>query len=236
MPPIPVPLSVNPATAMSQSSAPPPRDLVVLHFPSPASLASTSYCPTLAQQASVSAHLVIRIHTRSNFLASPEAYSAARRLEHTEPSLDTDNGETQGWGMLQHVLMQLYATTTRVFLDRDEPLTRVDVLVDDMLPASSAQDETAEVGWASVTHVTVEQDNSALMPTSPGPSSSVKVAALGGTFDHLHAGHKILLTLSAWITTERLIVGITGELILPAYYGPTARFAKFENPGYVSCR
>lgn len=37
------------------------------------------------------------------------------------------------------------------------------------------------------------------------------VAALGGTFDHLHAGHKILLSMGAWIASEKLIVGITGQ-------------------------
>ncbi|PWN28509.1 WD40 repeat-like protein [Jaminaea rosea] len=38
--------------------------------------------------------------------------------------------------------------------------------------------------------------------------------ALGGTFDHLHCGHKILLSLSALIATELLIVGITGDSML----------------------
>lgn len=37
--------------------------------------------------------------------------------------------------------------------------------------------------------------------------------AVGGTFDHLHAGHKILLTMTAWITGKRLICGVTGKLI-----------------------
>lgn len=36
------------------------------------------------------------------------------------------------------------------------------------------------------------------------------VTATGGTFDHLHAGHKILLSMAAWITGQKLIVGITG--------------------------
>lgn len=40
------------------------------------------------------------------------------------------------------------------------------------------------------------------------------VVALGGTFDHLHAGHKILLTLAAWLTRDKLIVGITGPQLL----------------------
>lgn len=37
------------------------------------------------------------------------------------------------------------------------------------------------------------------------------VVALGGTFDHLHAGHKILLTMAAWISSWKVIVGITGD-------------------------
>lgn len=40
------------------------------------------------------------------------------------------------------------------------------------------------------------------------------VSAMGGTFDHLHAGHKILLSMAAWITSEKLIIGMTGRLFL----------------------
>jgi bifunctional ADP-heptose synthase (sugar kinase/adenylyltransferase) len=35
--------------------------------------------------------------------------------------------------------------------------------------------------------------------------------AVGGTFDHLHAGHKVLLTIAAWITDDRIFCGVTGE-------------------------
>lgn len=43
-------------------------------------------------------------------------------------------------------------------------------------------------------------------------SSFYPVVALGGTFDHLHAGHKILLSMAAWIASEKLIIGVTGVL------------------------
>lgn len=36
-------------------------------------------------------------------------------------------------------------------------------------------------------------------------------SAVGGTFDHLHGGHKILLTIAAWLTRTRLTVGVMGE-------------------------
>jgi hypothetical protein len=50
---------------------------------------------------------------------------------------------------------------------------------------------------------------------TPSPTASnlppfYPVTALGGTFDHLHAGHKILLSMAAYITSQKLIVGITG--------------------------
>lgn len=35
-------------------------------------------------------------------------------------------------------------------------------------------------------------------------------AAVGGTFDHLHAGHKILLTMTAILSAKSMVVGVTG--------------------------
>lgn len=40
------------------------------------------------------------------------------------------------------------------------------------------------------------------------------VVAVGGTFDHLHDGHKLLLTLAGYLARESLIVGITGPELL----------------------
>ncbi|OUM69638.1 hypothetical protein PIROE2DRAFT_29530, partial [Piromyces sp. E2] len=38
--------------------------------------------------------------------------------------------------------------------------------------------------------------------------------ALGGTFDHLHNGHKILLSISAWLATKKIICGISDDELL----------------------
>lgn len=44
--------------------------------------------------------------------------------------------------------------------------------------------------------------------------SSQNVVALGGTFDHLHDGHKILLSMAIFLAKEKLIIGITGSKLL----------------------
>lgn len=51
--------------------------------------------------------------------------------------------------------------------------------------------------------------------------------ALGGTFDKLHNGHKKLLTLAASCTTQSLVIGITGDVMLKAKSN-AAQIASFE--------
>lgn len=60
-------------------------------------------------------------------------------------------------------------------------------------------------------------------PHHPQTSSSHNIVIVGGTFDHIHAGHKLLLTALALIlqpasgtstTPRRLIVGLTGDELL----------------------
>ena len=41
---------------------------------------------------------------------------------------------------------------------------------------------------------------------------------VGGTFDHIHAGHKILLTMTALLASKTIYVGVTGKYIY-AYEG-----------------
>ncbi|KAL0574333.1 hypothetical protein V5O48_007615 [Marasmius crinis-equi] len=48
----------------------------------------------------------------------------------------------------------------------------------------------------------------------PTSTSTFTVTALGGTFDHLHSGHKILLSMSAFVTSRRIIVGVTHPSLL----------------------
>ncbi|BEI84232.1 hypothetical protein CcaverHIS002_0408360 [Cutaneotrichosporon cavernicola] len=54
---------------------------------------------------------------------------------------------------------------------------------------------------------------------NPGTISTVSepgypVAAMGGTFDHLHAAHKLLLHMALFATEQRLIVGVMADRLL----------------------
>ena len=56
------------------------------------------------------------------------------------------------------------------------------------------------------------QDN---LPTD----NSIKIQGfdqicLGGTFDHMHSGHNLLLTHSALLTKSRMLIGVTSDLLL----------------------
>lgn len=44
--------------------------------------------------------------------------------------------------------------------------------------------------------------------------SSFHHVVLGGTFDHLHAGHKVLLSLALYVCAGHLVVAVTGESML----------------------
>ena len=53
--------------------------------------------------------------------------------------------------------------------------------------------------------------SSELQPASLQQHSDV---VLGGTFDHLHIGHKILLTVAALVSTRSLVIGLTVDAML----------------------
>lgn len=57
-------------------------------------------------------------------------------------------------------------------------------------------------------------DHARSPPPYPDAPSQYPVVVVGGTFDHLHAGHKILLSMAAWIASKKIIVGVTGVFFL----------------------
>ncbi|TAQ91138.1 hypothetical protein B7494_g498 [Chlorociboria aeruginascens] len=85
------------------------------------------------------------------------------------------------------------------------------------IPPVQARNQTVS-GGVSMVRKSVKS-----IETRPPPSVAHTVVAVGGTFDHLHAGHKLLLTATALLlqpvnkvspTQRRLIIGITGDELL----------------------
>lgn len=64
------------------------------------------------------------------------------------------------------------------------------------------------------------QCSSDVLPRRPSPQlaghqfGQYKRVAIGGTFDHLHVGHKLMLSVAAMLTNSSLICGLTGDPML----------------------
>ncbi|KAG0047980.1 hypothetical protein BGZ83_007069 [Gryganskiella cystojenkinii] len=71
----------------------------------------------------------------------------------------------------------------------------------DLTPGTEVHSHLVEALDSSVAHSKVQQ-------------GEFKDVVLGGTFDHLHAGHKILLSMTAWIASRRVVCGVTDDSML----------------------
>lgn len=94
-----------------------------------------------------------------------------------------------------------------------EYLSRYSKIVKSTLPPLLAEPHIVSGGVSLISAQSLHQ--AALAPAAH------HIVAVGGTFDHLHAGHKLLLTATALAlygssetSSRRLIVGITGDELL----------------------
>ncbi|PCH37862.1 Nucleotidylyl transferase [Wolfiporia cocos MD-104 SS10] len=139
---------------------------------------------------------------------------------------------------VQRLLTSVYVQATKVAQDMGRVLMDIDVLLQGTQEPHSAElvqdaervyhvtsDSSATLAPASVldrsdiVHLRADivshgPSHSHTPPARTEQTRRFPVAALGGTFDHLHAGHKILLSMGAWIASEKLIVGITDDALL----------------------
>ncbi|KAI0672950.1 Nucleotidylyl transferase [Trametes maxima] len=146
---------------------------------------------------------------------------------------------TAHWDGVQRLLTFVYVQATKVAQDLGNILLDIDVLLrgtadafpeelvhqadrifsvvpqDTALPPLPAAFETRQDNI-----IALEPDEHPphapprIPPIDPSVPPLYPVVALGGTFDHLHAGHKILLSMGAWIARDKLIVGITDDVLL----------------------
>ncbi|GAA5904825.1 hypothetical protein JCM6882_003215 [Rhodosporidiobolus microsporus] len=220
---------------MDSHSAPPYPPLVLTlafpslaHFLSPSSLSSPSLLAALSSAAARSDNLtvLVRTPTPTPWGAPPAASgsssssSSAPHPPHTTPlSLFLP---------LERALAALYSPCTAAFLKRGNVLASVDVVVEAVrevpfcVPAgvgSERWEYAADGGEAVSLSAAEEGGGEEERPEGQGARAEgdggiYDVVALGGTFDHLHAGHKILLSMACSIAARKVIVGVSDDTLL----------------------
>ncbi|KAJ2151042.1 hypothetical protein IWW43_003216 [Coemansia sp. RSA 1935] len=146
-----------------------------------------------------------------------------------------------GWTQMQRRISELYAVAAGQALKKEWSLI-VDVIPldfcayspDDMEPymhrptgAISKDIPAVPEWWPQEMRASISQygsgsraaraETSTNQPQStrtPTPWTSYPHVAVGGTFDHLHIGHKILLTATALAATKRVVCGISADALL----------------------
>jgi pantetheine-phosphate adenylyltransferase len=95
-------------------------------------------------------------------------------------------------------------------------LAKVDVVLDQLRTISICPPSSAKsVKWVySSDHPADLEQFKIAASGEEKERGSYEVVALGGTFDHLHAGHKILLTMACSIATRKIIVGVSDDELL----------------------
>ncbi|PWZ01871.1 WD40 repeat-like protein [Testicularia cyperi] len=109
----------------------------------------------------------------------------------------------------QRVLQTLLPGATQVAVDASDATAReaLQSSLDSQGSAISPIQLSSDIPYDQNPPTTVGQDDAKGI-------KMYRVVALGGTFDHLHVGHKILLSMASLIATERIIVGVTDDAML----------------------
>ncbi|GAA5824015.1 hypothetical protein JCM11251_003380 [Rhodosporidiobolus azoricus] len=205
--------------------------------PLPSSLVST-----VSSAASRSDTLTVLIRTRTHSptldpWSPPDPHShSSSSSSATPPSAPHPSAPLSSpvslWLNLERALAQLYSTATSTFLRRGNVLARVDVVVEPIRQVPFCVPNGTEVerwDWDTDGGDTVDVDGKGKgvqkdeeqerlpRPAQEGTEARppiYDVVALGGTFDHLHAGHKILLSMACSIASRKVIVGVSDDTLL----------------------
>ncbi|KAF9021186.1 Nucleotidylyl transferase [Hymenopellis radicata] len=145
------------------------------------------------------------------------------------------NDRGSRWDDVHDLLSFVYVQATKVAQDLGKILLNVDVVLRGMHASVPEIEDGVDkvfrvrgdaiaaelpLSLATVRQTYVQRDEDVAVGIEPSsPTEGTKptlypVVALGGTFDHLHAGHKILLSMALWITGQKIIVGVTDDALL----------------------
>jgi len=83
----------------------------------------------------------------------------------------------------------------------------------ELSPLKYIYDSTVD-NYSNVDVVEEKYQQTCFIETNDNNNDYYPTIALGGTFDHLHNGHKILLTISAWLATKKVICGVSDDELL----------------------
>ncbi|KAF8969624.1 hypothetical protein BDZ97DRAFT_1902409 [Flammula alnicola] len=115
---------------------------------------------------------------------------------------------TKMWDAVQRILTFTYVQATKIAQEMNKVLMDIDVLLKGM-------NEDLEEEIAKGVDICFRVDGGTSLSDSPNSTAAcIPRHCTWGTFDHLHAGHKILLSMGAYITSRKLIVGITDDALL----------------------
>ncbi|KAI8148273.1 hypothetical protein BJV82DRAFT_642465 [Fennellomyces sp. T-0311] len=137
------------------------------------------------------------------------------------------------WHDLQSVLCSLYVTQSNVAYAANAPLFNCTVVIDEwcnysvglepeLTLAFVAEKDVSQVDtWNQqrseklrVHTLALEQQQQETEATASDEGQVFDRVAVGGTFDHIHAGHKILLTMTALLASKSIVVGVTDDSML----------------------
>lgn len=145
------------------------------------------------------------------------AKASAVTTDHLEVIVDTSISDLN---LLQEILASTYQTA-HIAGFRGECFVAFSSLadLDKLLPGAWHFDESQEISVKNETREEIEKlCKLSIERTQSTPASLLKIkesarACIGGTFDHIHGGHKIFLSVGA-LVTRILLVGITQDFML----------------------
>lgn len=151
-----------------------------------------------------------------------------------QPNLDKESGAVSYLRLATHIFTAVVIREKpclNIVIRRAEPSNNNDSLTFSITANESSADDSAVENVATNSNSsvkdTVEDELNGNGPWKPvgtegyhfgdGTSEMFKkyhTVAVGGTFDRLHAGHRLLLTAAVWATNTTLRIGVTDDTLL----------------------
>jgi phosphopantetheine adenylyltransferase len=150
------------------------------------------------------------IQSAVEYLLKQDAHSSLEILVSVDISI--------GWNSLQRTIRTLYHSASIISWKMNNPLFDVAVIIKEFCGYDYQSRPDIEFHYIDDPLYFDDGKNVSFNKTGiivkaayekEPPIRVYENVVLGGTFDHLHSGHKILLTMAAVITKTRLVCGVT---------------------------